>query len=210
MKVLALSKNLAVFYFGSICVQEESFKGTDTTKWIGEHIPISFSIPSNHVEQPILLFNADPHNVAASFIAALEHLASHSELNVKTLLFDIEEATKIRLYRMLETLSQRQKRRGQVIETEDLRFQEDSDDNCASTQFFQKQKNQLIDLQEQLELYCNMFPVFGLSNAKNDINLIKSFLQPMLISLRYIEQWLLKKLTITFLSSLVTLNSWKS
>ena len=128
-KEQALSKNLAVFYFGSICVQEESFKGTDTTKWIGEHIPILISISSNYVEQPIFVCNADPHNVAASFKTALENVASHSELKLKTLLFDFEEATKIRLYRMLETLSQRQKRRGQVIETEDLRFQEDSDDN---------------------------------------------------------------------------------
>ena len=38
-----------------------------------------------------------------------------------------------------------------------------------------------------------MFHVFGLSNAKYDINLIKSFLQPMLISLRYIEPVVIKK-----------------
>ena len=37
-------KNLAVFDFESICVQENSFKDTKTTTWIGEHVPISVSI----------------------------------------------------------------------------------------------------------------------------------------------------------------------
>ena len=50
-----LFKNLAIFDFESICVQEESFEDTDTTKWIGKHIPISVSI-SNLVNEPIFLF----------------------------------------------------------------------------------------------------------------------------------------------------------
>ena len=41
-----LFKNLAIFDFESIRVQEESFKDTDTTKWIGKHFPISVSISS--------------------------------------------------------------------------------------------------------------------------------------------------------------------
>ena len=47
-----LFKNLAIFDFESICVQKESFKDTDTTKWIGKHIPISVSISSNLVKEP--------------------------------------------------------------------------------------------------------------------------------------------------------------
>ena len=46
-----LFKNLAIFDFQSTCEQEESFKDTDTTKWIGKHIPISFSISSNVVKE---------------------------------------------------------------------------------------------------------------------------------------------------------------
>ena len=34
-----LFKNLAVFDFESICVQEESFKNTKTTTWLGKHVP---------------------------------------------------------------------------------------------------------------------------------------------------------------------------
>ena len=36
-----LFQNLASFDFQLICVQEESFKDADATKWIGKHIPIS-------------------------------------------------------------------------------------------------------------------------------------------------------------------------
>ena len=42
-----LFKNLAVFDFESICVKEETYKETETTKWIGKHVPISVSISSN-------------------------------------------------------------------------------------------------------------------------------------------------------------------
>ena len=48
-----LFKNLAIFHFDSICVQEESFKDTDTTKRIAKQIPISVSISSNLVKEPI-------------------------------------------------------------------------------------------------------------------------------------------------------------
>ena len=39
-----LLKNLAVFDFDSFCVKEETYKETETTKWIGKHVPISVSI----------------------------------------------------------------------------------------------------------------------------------------------------------------------
>ena len=72
----------------------------------------------------------------------------------------------------MEKLSQRHNRR------EHARFdmsQDDCDNEiCASTQFLPIQKKQLIDLQESLERYCNVLPVFGFKGAKHDFNLIKS------------------------------------
>ena len=45
--------------------------------------------------------------------------------------------------------------------------QDDCDSEiCASTQFLQIRKNQLFDLQETLERYCNVLPVFGFKSAK--------------------------------------------
>ena len=55
------------------------------------------------------------------------------------------------------------------------------------------EKNQLIELQEHLERYCNVLPVFGLNSAKYDINLIKSFLLPILINKRNMEPTVIKE-----------------
>ena len=52
---------------------------------------------------------------------------------MKTLFLELETAIRITLDSNLETLSQRYNRRGQVIEAENVCFQEDSDDSCAST-----------------------------------------------------------------------------
>ena len=74
-----LFKNLAIFDFESICVQEETFTDTNTTTWIGKHVPISVSISSNLVEEPIFLCNSDPTHIIASVIGVLETLASQTD-----------------------------------------------------------------------------------------------------------------------------------
>ena len=83
-------KNLAKFDFESVCVQEETFRDTNTTTWIGKHVLISVSISSNLVEEPSFLCNCDPHHLVASFILALENLASQSKAKRKNLFSDIE------------------------------------------------------------------------------------------------------------------------
>ena len=62
-----LFKNLAIFDFESICVKEaNSYKQTETTTWIGKHVPISVSISSNLILEPILVCNANPHHLISS------------------------------------------------------------------------------------------------------------------------------------------------
>ena len=58
---------------------------------------------------------------------------------------------------------------------------------------FYKQKNQPIDLKDQMERYLNVFSVCGFNNAKYDINLIKSYLLPLLVNERGIESSVVKK-----------------
>ena len=55
------------------------------------------------------------------------------------------------------------------------------------------QNNQLLELQEHLDRYCNVLPVFGFNSAKYDINLIKSYLLPLLINERNMEPIAIKK-----------------
>ena len=110
---------------------------------------------------------------------------------MKNLFLDIKTKIKIKLGTILEKLTQRHNRR------ESARFDlsQDDDDNeiCASTQLLQIRKNQLIDLQESLERYCIVLPVFGFNSAKYDFNLIKSFLLPILANEQDIEPAVIKK-----------------
>ena len=182
-----LFKNLAIFDFESICVEEETFRDTITTTWIGKHVPISVSISSNLVEEPIFLCNSDPHHLVASFIGVLENLASQSKAKMKNLFLDIETTIKIKLGSNVEKLTQSHIRREQA-DLDDF-----DNETCASTQLLQIQKNQLIDLQESLERYCKVLPIFGFNSAKYDLNLIESYLLPILINERDIEPTVIKK-----------------
>ena len=56
-----LFKNVAIFDVESICVREDVFQDTETTRWIGKHVPISVSISSNLLPEPI--FFATPTRV---------------------------------------------------------------------------------------------------------------------------------------------------
>ena len=87
--------------------------------------------------------------------------------------FEVESAAKIKLCAILEQLNQRRNRAERVSNfVDDCIAKEEEKD--LSTQFLQMQKNQLYDLQEHFERYCNVFSVFGFNSAKYDINQIKS------------------------------------
>ena len=63
----------------------------------------------------------------------------------------------------------------------------------VSTQLSQTQKNQRIDLQDHLKRFCNVLPVFDFNSVKYDINLIKSYLLPLLVDERGFEPTVMKK-----------------
>ena len=179
--------NLAVLDFESICIPEEKFKNTDTTTWIGKHVPISVSISSNLIEEPLFLCNSNPSDLIESFIDAVEGLATKSKAQMKLKFLEVETAIKSKLPRTLEHLNERRYRNQRVFEFEDHCFEDDNEEKDASTQLLQMQKTQLIELQEHLERYCNVIPVFGFNSAKYDMNLMKSYLLPILINERNME-----------------------
>ena len=184
---LKLFTNLAVFDIESICIPEEKFKNTKTTTWIGKHVPISVSISSNLIAKPIFLCNFNPRDLVESFIDAVEGLATQSKAQMKLKFLEIKTAIKSKLTRALESLNDCRCHNQRVFEFEDPCFEDDNEEKDAPTQFLQMQKNQLIELQEHLERYCNVLPVFGYNSAKYDINLIKSYLLPILINERNME-----------------------
>ena len=75
--------NLAVFDFESICIPEEKFKNTETTTWIGKHVPISVSISSNLKAKLIFLCISNPRDLVEWFTDAVEGLATQSKAQMK-------------------------------------------------------------------------------------------------------------------------------
>ena len=188
-----LFNNLAVFQFESICIPEEKFKNTETTTWIGKHVPKPVSICSNLKAKPIFLCNANPRDLIESSIDAFEGLATKSKAQMKLKFLEVETAIKSKLTRTLESLNERRCPNQRVFEFKDHCFEDDNEEKDDSTQFLRMQKNQLIELQDYLERYRNVLPVFEFNSAKYDINLIKSYLLPILINERNMELIVIKK-----------------
>ena len=184
---------LAIFDFEFICIPEEKFKNTKTTTWIGKHVPIAVSISSNLKTTPTFLCNFNPRDLVESFIDAVEGLATQSKAQMKLKYLEIETTIKSKLTRTLESLNERRCRNQRVFEFKDHYFEDDNEEKDASTQFLRMQKKQLIEHQEHFERYCNVLPVFGFNSAKYDINLIKSFLLPILIKEKNMEPTVIKK-----------------
>ena len=71
---------------------------------------------------------------------------------MKNLFFDTEKILKIKKGSVFEKLTQRHNRQEQVGRF-DITQDDCDNENSASTQFLQIQKNQLIELREHLEKY---------------------------------------------------------
>ena len=113
---------------------------------------------------------------------------------MKSRFIEVETAIKIKLSSILEQLNQRHSQRERVLDYDsDEYFNDTAEEKELSTQFLQMQKNQLIDLQEHFERFCNTLSVFGFNSAKYDINLIKSYLLPILVKERQMEPTVIKK-----------------
>ena len=69
----------------------------------------------------------------------------------------------------------------------------DEEETDTSTHFLRSEKNQLIDLMQNLERSTNTLPVFDFNSGRYDINLIKSYLIPYLINEKEIEPSVIKK-----------------
>ena len=155
---------MAISNFESICVKKtNSYNQTRTTTWTGKHVPISNSISSNLILEPIFLCNANSHYLILPFITAIEGLATQNKTQMKLNFIEIETAVKIKLS-ILEQLNRRRNRAKRVSNfVDDCIVKKEKD---LPIQFLQMQNNQLFRPQERFERYCNVLPVFGFNSAK--------------------------------------------
>ena len=117
------------------------FENTETTTWIGKHVPITVSISSNLIGEPLFLCNSNPRDLVESFIDALEGLATQSKAQMKLNFLEIETAIKSKLIQTLESLNDCRYGNQRVFEFEDHCFEDDNEEKDASTVFTNAEKS---------------------------------------------------------------------
>ena len=77
---LRLFSHLIVFDFEPKTVPDNTLRNTDLTSWIRKHVPISVSIASNLLKDPIFICNEDPYQLIRDFVSSLTNIAEKSTL----------------------------------------------------------------------------------------------------------------------------------
>ena len=108
---------------------------------------------------------------------------------MKLQFLDIETSIKSRPNAIFAVHNGRSGPRETMLEFEDECLEEG--EKAVSIQFLQK--NQLLDMQEHLQRYCNVLPVFGFKGSKYNLNLVKRYLLPLLVNEGELEPTVIKK-----------------
>ena len=134
-----LFSNMAIFNFESICVQGDKFRDTETTSWIGKHVPISVSISSNSIENPIFLCNSNTGALVELFVDALDGLTTHSGAEMNLRFLEIETSVKKKLNQIFCAFTQSRCGKEPVLEIKNDCIEEEEEgeeEQDVSTQFF--------------------------------------------------------------------------
>ena len=102
-----LFNNLVSFDFESICVPSDELKATQTTTWIGKHVPISVSISSNLIDELFFPYHKDAEKRIINFVIKLELLVEKSKLEMRTKFQDVERVVKKRMSKIFQELNDR-------------------------------------------------------------------------------------------------------
>ena len=159
-----LFNNLAISDFESICVPSDELKATQTTTWLGKHVPYSLSKSSNLIGETISPYNKDPQKPIIDFVIKLEFLTEKSKLKIRTNFQDVERIVNERMAKFFQELSSRCRNN----QTESFEYEDecidDTEETDMSTQFLRMQKTKLVDLKQNLERYVNTLPVSGFTS----------------------------------------------
>ena len=77
-----LFNSFTIFDFESVCVKICKLIDTETTTWVAKPEPISMSITSNLLDEPIFICNTEPHSLVSAFVNSLESLAEKNKLEM--------------------------------------------------------------------------------------------------------------------------------
>ena len=158
---------------------------TATTSWIGTHVPVSVSISSNLLEEPVFLCEKDPNRLIISFVAQLEILAAKNKADLRPKFLPVEAEIKTKLSDISSRL--------QIVSETQPNVSSETEDSNVSKSFLQIQQKQLLDLQRHFNNHVDTLSVFGFNSGKYDLNLINAYLIPHLLNDSDIQPMVIKK-----------------
>ena len=180
-------RNLAVFDFESITVSDDQLKATDSTTWVGRHVPISVSIASNLLDNPLFLCNRNPEELVRQFIDQLLELSKESERKMREALFFVFEkleAEEANILNQLPRVDDDDNLSSNLfIDDQSTETELDIDQNVKLSQLKFKLRT-VHSLREEFTRYCRDLPVFGFNSSRYDLNLIKEPLLNILMKER--------------------------
>ena len=112
---------------------------------------------------------------------------------MKTRFQDVERILNERMSKIFQELNGRCRNHNTVNFEYDDECIGDTEETDISAQFLRMQKNQLIDLKQNLERNVNPLPVFGFNSGRYDLYLIMSSLIPYLINDKEAEPKIIRK-----------------
>ena len=123
------------------------------------------------IEQTICFCISNPAALVESFVDALDGLATERKAQVNLKFLEIETNVKSKLNHFFFAVNQSRCRKEPVLDFEDECIEEEKEEEQdVSTQLLQLQRNQLIDLQDQLERCCNVLQ--SLTSTAQNLTLI--------------------------------------
>ena len=197
---IQLCDNFAVFDFESITVPQDDLKNTESTTWIGKHVPISVSISSTLEDDPIFLCDSDVDKLIEDFVQRLEELSS---LNAALMYERLDPVFSLLCNKLdeVESVLPEKDDKGEHEETTSSLLDdqcidgdtEDKDDMDPHLKFLLQQRTILSRLRDDLRDYCETLIVFGFNSSRYDLNLIKEPLLKYLLFSRNVEPKSIRK-----------------
>ena len=162
-----LFTNLVVFDFESITVHDQSLNHTDSTTFIGKHVPKSVSIHSNLISEPIFICGINARCLVTKFLLELLALSKRSSKELRQLLDPYLQLIQQKITEPNGNLPQK---------TDD-----EVEDEASNMKLLRNLKKLYVGVKIELERYCDKLPVFGFNSSRYDLNLIKQYLLEFLL-----------------------------
>ena len=158
-------KNLVVFDFESITVDDPSLNHTDSTTFIGKHVLINSSIHSN-ISEPFFVRDINPRSLVTKVLQELLALSKRNSMKLRQLFDPRFQLFQQKINELNGNLPQK--------------VDDEEEDGASNLKLLRYLKKYYVGIKIELERYCDNLPVFGFNSSRYDLNL-KEYLFEILL-----------------------------